>query len=87
MDEDEDAAQGQKRGREEGNVYTLDIKEPETEERAIATNRREEVRAQRKSLAWGAVLFAVGVGAAYVVVCLHILSSHTDLPSTAIFPT
>ncbi|KAI0342777.1 hypothetical protein BDW22DRAFT_1357293 [Trametopsis cervina] len=55
-----------KRAREEEPTqYTLDIKEPEIGERAIATNRRVlgKMTPERKSLAWGALLFAAGVGA------------------------
>lgn len=66
MVEDSDGA-GQKRAREEEEEYTLNIKEPETEERAIATNRRVSyMTPERKSFAWGAVLFAAGLGAVYV---------------------
>lgn len=62
------AATASKRGREEEPVtYTLNIQEPEVAERAIVTNRRVrllgEMPPERKSLAWGALLFAAGVGA------------------------
>ncbi|KAF9069245.1 hypothetical protein BDP27DRAFT_1325867 [Rhodocollybia butyracea] len=55
-----------KRSREEEKALHFNFKEPEVGERAIATNRRitgyfEEPR--RKSLAWGVVAFAFGVGA------------------------
>ncbi|THH30022.1 hypothetical protein EUX98_g4174 [Antrodiella citrinella] len=67
MEEDvaAEASIGQKRGREdEKEELRLNIKEPETEERAIATNKRVAgVSAQHKSLAWGTLLFAVGMGA------------------------
>lgn len=60
-----------KREREDEKVeYKLDIKEPETEERAVASNSRARVPRQmppeRKSLAWGALLFAAGLGAVCV---------------------
>ncbi|PSR75601.1 hypothetical protein PHLCEN_2v9081 [Hermanssonia centrifuga] len=71
--EDEDAFVGgvptsQKRLREEASVeHKLTIKEPEAEGRAIATNSRIRVITnmppERKQLAWGAVLFAAGIGA------------------------
>jgi len=57
----------QKRTREEEQPYTLNIREPETEERQIVTNRKVRLLGnlppQRKSLAWGALLFAAGIGA------------------------
>ncbi|EKM58366.1 uncharacterized protein PHACADRAFT_252627 [Phanerochaete carnosa HHB-10118-sp] len=55
-----------KREREDEKVeYKLDIKEPETEERAVVSNSRVRVQMppERKSLAWGALLFAAGLGA------------------------
>lgn len=57
-----------KRAREEDSVVLkLDIKEPETEERAVATNSRvrtsNQMAPERKSLAWGAFFFAAGLGA------------------------
>lgn len=60
-----------KRAREdEAAPLTLDIKEPEAGERAIASNRRVRLlgnmRPEQKSLAWGAFLFAAGMGAVYV---------------------
>ncbi|THG96807.1 hypothetical protein EW026_g5092 [Hermanssonia centrifuga] len=72
--EEEDAFVGggggraQKRLREEASVeHKLTIKEPEAEGRAIATNSRIRVITnmppERKQLAWGAVLFAAGMGA------------------------
>ncbi|KAI0783671.1 hypothetical protein C8Q75DRAFT_736737 [Abortiporus biennis] len=65
MEEDVDGA-AQKRAREEG-PYKLNIEEKpeETEERAIASNRRVlgQMPPERKSLAWGALLFAAGLGA------------------------
>ncbi|KAI0091185.1 hypothetical protein BDY19DRAFT_934311 [Irpex rosettiformis] len=51
---------------EEPTEYTLNIKEPEVSERAIATNKRVQpgkMGPERKSLAWGALAFAVGAGA------------------------
>ena len=51
---------------EEPTEYTLNIKEPEVGERAIATNKRVQagkMAPERKSLAWGALAFAVGAGA------------------------
>jgi hypothetical protein len=61
----------QKRAREDDvPQYALDIKEPETEERALVSNSRirtlKEMPPERKSLAWGALLFAAGLGAVYV---------------------
>ncbi|KAI0685520.1 hypothetical protein BC835DRAFT_514654 [Cytidiella melzeri] len=56
-----------KRAREEDSTeYTLNIKEPEIGERAIVTNRRVQagrLGPEQKTLAWGALLFAAGVGA------------------------
>lgn len=62
---------GIKRVREEESVEVkLNIKEPETEERAIVTNARVrrilEMPPQRKSIAWGALFFAAGMSAVYV---------------------
>lgn len=71
VDEASTVSLTQKREREEENPeYKLNIKEPENEERAVASNGRIRVLAQmppeRKSLAWGTLLFAVGMGAVYV---------------------
>ena len=57
-----------KRIREEDSVeFKLKIKEPETEERALVSNSRirrlRDMPPERKSLAWGALLFAAGMGA------------------------
>ncbi|THH20721.1 hypothetical protein EW146_g663 [Bondarzewia mesenterica] len=57
-----------KRAREEEGERALqfNFKEPETQERAIATNRRIrmiEMGPERKSFAWGVVAFAAAVGA------------------------
>lgn len=58
----------QKRPREEEAPLKFDFKEPAEEvgERAIVTNSRVS-KPQRKSLAWGALAFAAGVGAMYVI--------------------
>lgn len=82
MDEDEDEENGlrQKRGREEKEEYTLNIKEPEMQKRAIATNRRiTGMSPQNKSLVWGAFLFAFGMGAMYVV--FHPIYTHACIRS------
>ncbi|KAH8092644.1 hypothetical protein BXZ70DRAFT_1066956 [Cristinia sonorae] len=65
MEEDEVEKMGQKRGREDEKApLQLNIKEPETEDRVIATNRRVSgMTAERKSLVWGALWFAAGLGA------------------------
>ena len=63
-----DDATGVKRTREEESTeYRFNFKEPgegEVGERAIATNSRvTRMRPERKSLAWGALAFAAGLGA------------------------
>lgn len=72
VDEDQDQAMEEaqvtsanKRAREEGPEYTLNIREPETEERQLVSNSRVRGRMnpQRKSLAWGAFFFAAGLSA------------------------
>ncbi|KAH9942764.1 hypothetical protein B0H21DRAFT_750251 [Amylocystis lapponica] len=73
-DEEEDeeaesasASTAQKRTREDEDAQlTFDFKQPEVGERTIATNRRVgllRATPQRKSLAWGALAFAAGLGA------------------------
>lgn len=56
-----------KREREdEDKPLQFEFKEPETEERAIATNRRASrfnLEPRTKSVAWGVAAFAVGMGA------------------------
>jgi hypothetical protein len=65
----------QKRGREESEQEypgQLNIKEPETSERTIATNKRVSrfyLAPREKSFAWGVAAFAVGLGAVYVPLC------------------
>lgn len=69
--EAEEAAVGEKRSREEvPTEYRFNFKEPGQEEigeRAVATNRRVRLLSQmppeRKSLAWGTLAFAIGLGA------------------------
>ncbi|PIL35550.1 transcription factor [Ganoderma sinense ZZ0214-1] len=69
--EAEDAAVGEKRPREEAPTgYRFNFKEPgqeEVGERATVTNRRVRLLSQmppeRKSLAWGTLAFAIGLGA------------------------
>lgn len=69
----EDAGSQLKRSREEAEKPLLfDFKEPSspTSERAIATNRRlrlPTLEPQQKSAAWGAIWFAAGLAAAYVL--------------------
>lgn len=72
-DEDEEEEQGPsklKRARqEEEEALQFDFKEPEVEERQIATNRRVDgfrLQPRTKSLAWGIAAFAVGMSAVYV---------------------
>lgn len=69
---DEDQSMGElennsanKRARDEGPEYTLNIRDPEEEERQVVSNSRVRggMGPQRKSLAWGAFLFAAGLGA------------------------
>ena len=62
------SAASSKRLREEESVeIRLNIKEPETEERALVSNSRirslRDMPPERKSLAWGALFFAAGMGA------------------------
>jgi len=55
-----------KRDREEETPLKFDFKEPEVEERVIATNRRVgrfHLEPRAKSFAWGIAAFAVGMGA------------------------
>lgn len=63
--EETEAVSANKRTREEGPEYSLNIREPETEGRQIVSNSRVRGRMgpQRKSLAWGAFLFAAGLSA------------------------
>lgn len=54
----------------------FNFKEPETEERKIATNKRVSrfhLEPRQKSFAWGVAAFAIGMGAVYVSVCHHLL--------------
>ena len=55
-----------KRAREEDNQgFKFEFKEPEVGERAIATNSRvERLQPRTRRLAWGAAVFALGMGAA-----------------------
>lgn len=68
-DEDEAMIEGseKKREREENSSLQLNFKEPETQERRIATNRRiarlPEMTPERRSFAWGIAAFAAAVGA------------------------
>jgi hypothetical protein len=68
-DADEAMDEGErKRNREEENAsLKFDFKEPETQERKIATNRRiarlPEMTPERRSFAWGIAAFAAAVGA------------------------
>jgi len=69
-DEDTAMVEGpeKKREREDENAsLQFDFKEPETEERKIATNRRvarlPEMTPERRSFAWGIAVFAAAVGA------------------------
>ncbi|EIW83884.1 hypothetical protein CONPUDRAFT_150933 [Coniophora puteana RWD-64-598 SS2] len=51
---------------DEGGELRFNFKEPETEERQIATNRRVgrfSLEPQQKSFAWGVAAFAIGMGA------------------------
>ncbi|KIM39755.1 hypothetical protein M413DRAFT_181993 [Hebeloma cylindrosporum] len=63
----EESASSKKRDREEGDKpLQFQFKEPETEERAIATNSRVgrfHLEPRAKSFAWGVAAFAVGMGA------------------------
>ena len=69
-DEDTAMVEGpeKKREREDENVsLQFDFKEPETQERKIATNRRvarlPEMTPARRSFAWGIAAFAAAFGA------------------------
>jgi len=67
-DEAMDEGSQKKREREEENPsLQFDFKEPETQERKIATNRRiprlPEMTPERRSFAWGIAAFAAAVGA------------------------
>ena len=67
-DEAIDGGSEKKREREEENLsLQFDFKEPESEERKIATNRRiprlPEMTPERRSFAWGIAAFAAAVGA------------------------
>lgn len=63
----EESSSSKKRDREEGDKpLEFQFKEPETEERAIATNSRVgrfHLEPRTKSFAWGVAAFAVGMGA------------------------
>ena len=63
----EEPSSSKKRDREEGDKpLEFQFKEPETEERAIATNSRVgrfHLEPRAKSFAWGVAAFAVGMGA------------------------
>jgi hypothetical protein len=63
----EELSSSKKRDREEGDKpLEFQFKEPETEERAIATNSRVgrfHLEPRAKSFAWGVAAFAVGMGA------------------------
>ena len=67
---DETAAQKRTREEEDGPAYQFNFREggEVVEQRAIATNRRVrtvlgEMGPERKSIAWGALAFAAGLGA------------------------
>jgi hypothetical protein len=66
-DEAMDEGSERKRDREEDPSLQFDFKEPETEERKIATNRRvarlPKMTPERRSFAWGIAAFAAAVGA------------------------
>ncbi|KII89936.1 hypothetical protein PLICRDRAFT_91077 [Plicaturopsis crispa FD-325 SS-3] len=64
MGTDASEAQKTKRAREEEDAPPkFDFKEPEVGERQIATNRRVGLGPRQKTLAWGALAFAAGLGA------------------------
>jgi len=68
MDEPERASSSSKKREreEEDRPLTFEFKEPEKEERSIATNRRIthfNLEPRTKSFAWGVAAFAVGMGA------------------------
>lgn len=56
-----------KRAREGSEELKFNIKEPESEQRALVSNSRvrdpKQMQPERKSLAWGALAFAIGMGA------------------------
>jgi hypothetical protein len=63
---DDDESTNLKRVREEEEPIKFDFKEPEVEERQIATNRkisRFHMQPRTKAVAWGVVAFAFGLGA------------------------
>jgi len=67
-DEAMDEGSERKREREEEDAsLRFDFKEPETQERKIATNRRiprlPEMTPERRSFAWGVAAFAAAIGA------------------------
>jgi len=67
-DEEVDGGSEKKREREEEHSsLQFNFKEPETQERKIATNRRiprlPEMTPERRSFAWGIAAFAAAVGA------------------------
>jgi hypothetical protein len=69
-DEDEGMIEGSEKKRErddESSTLQFEFKEPETEPRQIATNRRvsrlPEMTPERRSFAWGVAAFAAAVGA------------------------
>ena len=67
-DEEVDGGSEKKREREEEHPsIQFNFKEPETQERKIATNRRiprlPEMTPERRSFAWGIAAFAAAVGA------------------------
>jgi len=69
-DGDEAMDEGSERKREreeEDSSLRFDFKEPETQERKIATNRRiprlPEMTPERRSFAWGVAAFAAAIGA------------------------
>ncbi|KZT22358.1 hypothetical protein NEOLEDRAFT_1157775 [Neolentinus lepideus HHB14362 ss-1] len=68
MKENETVSKKRQRVEEEEGQYKFEFKEPQNQERAIATNRRvtgfyERMAPERKSAAWGAFAFAAGLGA------------------------
>jgi len=69
-DRDEEVDEGAEKKREreeEHSSLQFTFKEPETQERKIATNRRiprlPEMTPERRSFAWGIAAFAAAVGA------------------------
>jgi hypothetical protein len=69
-EEEEEGPSKLKRARQEDEEpLQFEFKEPEVEERQIATNRRVDgfrMQPRTKSLAWGIAAFAVGMSAVYV---------------------